>query len=105
MDIFVPLVSLEFFQSSYIREVELQLARERFESDGIRVVPVLLWPIALRTEDEFLGQFNPLPAWEKACSRYVTHDGEYQSVHQPVRVGLREAINQVLADRRSKGAA
>src|SRR5262249_20597516 len=39
MDIFVPLVSPEFFASWYIQKVELPRARERHEAGEILVVP------------------------------------------------------------------
>ncbi len=70
MDIFVPLVSIDFFSSGYIQNVELPRARERHAVGEILVVPILLYYVNLREKCAFLHDFPAYPANDRLWSKY-----------------------------------
>ena len=59
MDIFLCLVSYQFLASDYIHDVELPRAEARHKNGEIEVVPVVVYPMDLKSDCEFLYQFNP----------------------------------------------
>jgi TIR domain len=67
MDIFLCLVSYQFLASDYIQSVELPRAKARHENGEIEVVPVVLYPMDLKHDCEFLYPLSPLPEWGKCC--------------------------------------
>lgn len=70
MDIFVPLISAEFFSSWYIQNVELKRAKERHQSDSVLIVPILLYDVNLREKSRFLHQFPCVPTSDRWWSRF-----------------------------------
>ena len=58
MDIFLCLVSYQFLASGYIQNVELPRAKARHENGEIEVVPVVLYPMDLKHDCEFLYQLK-----------------------------------------------
>lgn len=92
MDIFVPLVSTEFFSSWYIQNVELDCARQRHAAGELLVVPILLYDINLRQKCGFLHGFNTLPATGRWWSSYRAAN----DAHRLIDDGLWEAIDQAL---------
>ena len=96
MDIFLCLVSYQFLASSYIQDVELTKAKARHEKGEIEVVPVVLYPVNLRDDCEFLFQFNPLPQWGKSW-RDFQKGGAWQDALYPIGNGLKEAIEKARA--------
>ena len=61
MDIFLCLVSYQFLASGYIQNVELPRAEARHKKREIEVVPVVLYPMDLESDCEFLSTLNPYP--------------------------------------------
>jgi hypothetical protein len=70
MDIFLCLVSYQFLASGYIQTVELPTAKARHKKGEIVIVPVVLYPMDLEHDCEFLHQLNPLPEWGKSWRDY-----------------------------------
>ena len=99
MDVFVCLISYEFFASSYIMEVELERALERAKNDEVEIVPILLYDMDLETECGELSRYNPLPAWGKCWRDYERDGGHYQDAHKSIREGIRQAISKVHGNR------
>ncbi len=95
MDIFVCLVSYEFLDSGYIMDVELKEALAREKKKEVEIVPILLYDVNLEKDCQELHEFNPLPAWGKCWRDYEKGGGHYQDAHQPIRDGLRQAIEKV----------
>ncbi len=93
MDIFLCLVSYQFLASDYIQNVELRKARARHENGEIEVVPVVLYPVNLKDDCEFLYQFNPLPRWGMSW-RDFEKDGDWNDALFPIGNGLKEAIEK-----------
>ena len=97
MDVFVCLISHEFFASEYIVKVELQRALKRAKSkkDKVEIIPIKLYEIDLRHECPELQKFQPLPAFNRCWRDYRP----YQDAHAPIRQGLRHAIERVKSRR------
>ena len=89
MDIFVPLVSTNFFSSWYIQNVELKCAMERHSKGEILVVPIMLHDVNLREKSAFLHGFKSLPATGRWWSSYRSRS----DAHRPIDDGLWEAID------------
>ena len=92
MDIFVPLVSADFFASGYIQEVELRRARERHPSGELLVVPILLYESNLQVKCEFLHQFSAFPKTDRWWNSFP----DYCEAHRLIDDGLWGAINDVV---------
>lgn len=99
MDVFVCLVSFEFLDSDYIRDVELKRALVREKKNEVEIVPIVLYPINLKKDCPKLNVFNPLPGWDKCWLEFEQESGHYQAAHKPIREGLRQAIDKVRARR------
>lgn len=91
-DIFVLLLSPEFFASQYSAEYELDLILARQEQ-GASVIPVLVRP-ALITPDHPLFALQRLPRNGKALSQQDDMDDAWLEVYQAIRAA---------AERRSAG--
>ena len=94
MDIFLCLVSFDFLASDYIQNVELKITKERLEKGEIDVVPVIVYPMDLKSDCEFLHQFNPLPQWGK-CWRDFEREGDWRDALYPIGNGVKQAIEKV----------
>jgi hypothetical protein len=92
MDIFVPLVSTDFFASSYIQTVELNRAKERCSAGEISIVPIVLYEVNLREKSAFLHGFKLLPAADRWWSRFR----DTNDAHRLIDDGLWEAIDGAL---------
>src|SRR5208283_805445 len=93
MHIFLCLVSFDFLASDYIQKVELEKAKERLKKAEIEVVPVVLYPMDLKSDCEFLYQFNPLPEWGKSW-RDFEKDGDWRDALYPIGNGVKQAIEK-----------
>ena len=93
MDIFLCLVSYQFLGSGYIQNVELPVAKARHKNGEIEVVPVVVYPMDLKSDCGFLYQFNPLPEWGK-CWRDFEKDGDWNDALYPIGNGIKQAIDK-----------
>jgi hypothetical protein len=93
MDIFLCLVSYEFLASGYIQSVELRRANVRHEKGEIEVVPVVLYPMDLKHDCEFLYGLNPLPEWGKSW-RDFEKEGDWRDALYPIGNGVKQAIEK-----------
>lgn len=105
MDVFLCLVSFDFLASWYIKNVELPEAVKRAEAGEVEIVPLLLYPLDLRTEQPDLYKCQPLPEFGKCWRDYCRDGGEYRDAHHLIRKGLRDAIERVRQRRRAAGGA
>ena len=96
MDIFLCLVSYQFLASDYIQSVELPRAKARHENGEIEVVPVVLYPMDLMHDCEFLYPLNPLPEWGKSW-RDFEKDADWNDALYPIGNGLKQALEKVRA--------
>lgn len=94
MDIFLCLVSCQFLASGYIQSVELPRAKARHKKNGeIVVVPVVLYPMDLKHDCEFLYVLNPLPAWDKSW-RDFEKNGDWNDALYPIGKGINQAMEK-----------
>jgi hypothetical protein len=93
MDIFLCLVSYQFLASGYIQSVELPRAKARHKNGEIEVVQVVLYPMDLEHDCEFLYQLSPLPEWRK-CWRDFEKDGDWNDALYPIGNGVKQAIEK-----------
>ena len=93
MDIFLCLVSFDFLASGYIRNVELERAKTRHKNGEIEILPVLLYPMDLKHDCEFLYQLNPLPEWGKSW-RDFEKGGDWRDALYPIGNGVKQAIEK-----------
>jgi hypothetical protein len=94
MDIFLCPVSYQFLASGYIQDVELPRAKARHKKGEIEVVPVVLYPMDLEHDCEFLHRLNPLPEWGK-CWRDFEKEGDWNDALYPIGNGIKQAIEKV----------
>jgi hypothetical protein len=92
-DIFLCLVSFQFLASGFIHDVELPRAEARHKNGEIEVVPVVLYPMDLKSDCEFLYQPNPLPEWGKSW-RDFEKDGDWNDALYPIGNGIKQAIEK-----------
>ena len=93
MDIFLCLVSYEFLASGYIQKVELRRAKARHKKGEIEVVPVVLYPMDLKNDCEFLYGLKPLPEWGKSW-RDFEKEGDWRDALYPIGNGIKQAIEK-----------
>lgn len=94
MDVFVPLISANFFGSWYIQNVELPEAVRRHSAGEIKVAPVLLHDTNLKDKCPFLHQFPRLPP----ATSWSSHSDK-RDAQQIIDDGLWDVIRQVLRDK------
>ena len=68
-------------------------AKARHKRGEIEVVPVVLYPMDLKHDCEFLYQLNPLPAWGKSW-RDFEKDGDWNDALYPIGNGVKQAIEK-----------
>lgn len=98
MDIFVPLVSPDFFASWYIQKVELPRAVDRHAAGEILVVPIMIYEANLREKCAFLHGFSSLPTTDKWWSSYLDANDAYKLIDD----GLWKAIDEMLKRKRPR---
>ena len=92
MDIFVPLVSPQFFSSKYIQNVEYPRAKARHAAGEILVMPILLYEMNLREKCTFLHSFSTFPTTDRWWSSYP----DANDAHRLIDDGLWAAIDEAL---------
>ena len=102
MHIFLCLVSYQFLASDYIKDVELPRAEARHKNGEIEVVPVLLYPMDLKHDCEFLHQLNPLPEWGKSWRDYRDLNVALFHIGNGIKQAIEKARNRRLVVPRSK---
>lgn len=77
MDVFIPLVSVNFAASEYINKVESPVAKQRFENGEIEVLPVLIHKPA-KYHCEWLMKLDRVPpgklSWAEVLNEFPHHD-------------------------------
>lgn len=113
MHIFVALISPFFDASSYIHEVEVDVAQRRNKKDGVLIAPVVVSHPGGTNCDWLLG-LERLPhkqkSWAEIRRECKAGDGEYDEAIQPLRDGIWKLVEQVrrrsgTATRRAAGTA
>jgi len=99
MDVFIPLVSVNFAVSRYIAEVEYPIAKKRYDKGEIEVVPVLVHDPG-NNECAWLMTLQRVPPGAKSWAE-VFHDfQQHDMALTPIRDGIKEVVQRA---RKRKG--
>ncbi len=78
-DIILLIISSDFITSDFCYYVEMQKALQRHEIDGIRVIPILLRPLASWRTEPF-GKLKTLPSTEEAITNWPNQDKAFEDI-------------------------
>ena len=92
-DAAILLISQNFVNSEFIREVELPKIRERAERNEITVIPILVGPVIWEDVPDFITQRQVLPGDEPTA---LLHYTESLASFAQVKVDLLRAIRKRL---------
>jgi TIR domain len=90
-DIILLLVSIDFINSTYCYEVELERALERHEAGSARVVPIILRPCMWQKAP--FASLQVLPKDARAVSLWLNRDEALVNVAE----GIRQVAEELLA--------
>ena len=79
-DIVLLLISIDFINSKYCYDVELEQAISRFQDEGMRIVPVILRPCMWKHTS--FAKFQALPSEAKAVTTWNNQDEALSDVAQ-----------------------
>ena len=100
MDVFIPLVSVNFAVSTYISKVESSIAKKRYDNGEIEVVPVLVHDPG-KDECGWLMEIQRVPPGAKSWAE-VLHDFQ---VHDMALAPIRDGIKAVVERARQRNNA
>ncbi|HEX3144746.1 MAG TPA: toll/interleukin-1 receptor domain-containing protein [Pyrinomonadaceae bacterium] len=93
MDVFIPLVSVNFAVSKYINRVESPFAKQRYDNGEIDVVPVLVHDPG-KDECAWLMKLQRVPPGEKSWAE-VFHDfQQFDMALTPIREGIKTVVER-----------
>lgn len=93
MDVFIPLVSVNFAVSQYIHAVECRIAKNRHKKDEIEVVPVLVGDPG-KNECTWLMALQRVPPGAKSWAEILHDFQHYDRALAPIRDGIREVVER-----------
>jgi hypothetical protein len=96
MDVFIPLVSVNFAVSRYISEVEVPIAKERLEKDEIEVLPVLVHHPG-DGECAWLMVLQRVPPGELSWAEVLREFQKHDMALAPIRDGIKAVVERVRA--------
>lgn len=99
MDVFIPLVSVNFAVSRYIGAVECPIAKERYKNREIEVVPILVHHPGDK-ECDWLMALQRLPPGAKSWAEVLYDFQRHDMALAPIRDGVKEVVQRA---RKRKG--
>jgi hypothetical protein len=99
MDVFIPLISVNFAVSRYIGAVECPIAKERYKKGEIEVVPVLVYHPGDK-ECDWLMALQRLPPGAKSWAEVLHDFQQHDMALAPIRDGIKEVVQRA---RKRKG--
>ncbi len=98
MHIFIALISPFFDASTYIQEVEVPVAKQRYNNGDVLVAPVVVSDPGGTNCDWLLG-LERLPhkqkSWADIRKECRASEGEYDQAIKPLRDGIKSLVDQV----------
>jgi len=88
-NIVLVLVSPELLSSPFMRSDELKRMLERYESESVRIIPIIVRPVFWETSK--LGHLDALPSNGRPITEWEDSDAAYKNIDE----GLNKAINEV----------
>jgi len=101
MDVFIPLVSVNFAVSHYIGTVECPIAKKRHDDGEIEVVPVLVHDPG-KNECGWLMALQRVPPGAKSWAEVLRDFQQHDMALTPIRDGIRSVVGRA-RERRRKG--
>jgi hypothetical protein len=96
MDVFIPLVSVNFAVSDYIGKVESPIAEERYGSGDIEVVPVLVHDPG-QGECGWLMALQRVPPGDKSWAEVLREFQKFDMALTPIRDGIKLVLERARA--------
>jgi hypothetical protein len=101
MDVFIPLVSVNFAVSRYIGTVECPIAKMRHENEEIEVVPVLVHDPG-KDECGWLMNLQRVPPGDQSWAEVLRGFKEHDMALTPIRDGIRTVVERARKRRRKR---
>jgi hypothetical protein len=101
MDVYIPLVSVNFAVSHYIGTMECRIAKKRHDNDEIEVVPVLVGDPG-KDECAWLMALQRVPPGEKSWAEVLREFREHDFALTPIRDGIKAVVERA-RKRRKQG--
>lgn len=89
--IILLLVSSSYLESSYLYDIEMTRALERYKTGTARIIPIILRPVDWKNTP--FGKLQPLPIDERPITRWHNIDEAFTNVAQ----GIRKAVDEIRA--------
>ena len=93
MDVFIPLVSVNFAVSKYISKVESVIARQRYDNGEIEVVPVLVHDPG-KKECAWLMKLQRVPPGPKSWAEVLRDFQQFDLALTPIRDGIKVVLER-----------
>lgn len=93
MDVFIPLISVNFAVSRYIAAVESPIAEERHKKGEIEVVPVLVHHPGDK-ECDWLMALQRLPPGAQSWAEVLHDFQQHDMALAPIRDGIKEVVHR-----------
>jgi hypothetical protein len=101
MDVFIPLVSVNFAVSKYISKVESVIAKQRYDNGEIEVVPVLVHDPGEK-ECAWLMKLQRVPPGPKSWAQVLHDFQKFDMALTPIRDGIRVVLERAHARKYGK---
>jgi TIR domain-containing protein len=101
MDVFIPLVSVNFAVSRYIGAVECPIAKKRHENGEIEVVPVLVHDPG-KNECGWLMALQRVPPGDQSWAEVLRGFQQFDMALTPIRDGIRAVVERARIRRKTK---
>lgn len=99
MDVFIPLISVNFAVSRYIGKVECPIAKKRHEKKEIEVIPVLVHDPG-ENECDWLLALQRVPPGAKSWAEVLHDFQQHDMALTPIRDGIRQVVERARTRRR-----
>ncbi len=91
--IILLLISPDFMASQFCNESEVPLAMERHETEGVRVIPVILRPVDW--QDTLFHKLQALPTNSKPITKWPDRDEAFLDVAKGIRKVVEELASKL----------
>ena len=93
MDVFIPLISVNFAVSNYIHKVECPIAKRRHEKEEIEIVPVLVHHPG-KDDCVWLMELQRVPPGAESWAEVLHAFKEHDMALTPIRDGIKAVVER-----------
>ncbi|MGB8167998.1 MAG: toll/interleukin-1 receptor domain-containing protein [Chthoniobacteraceae bacterium] len=102
MDVFIPLVSVNFAVSPYIEKVECAVAKKRHKDGEIEVLPVLVHKPG-KEDCAWLLKLQRVPPGDKSWAEVLREFQQLDMALTPIRDGIKDVVERARERKRGNG--